>query len=105
MAAIIQNTPKFVELDLKVRLPENYLKAAQELIDVKVWDDPSLNYLLNWIIYQGLNTHFAGLLLSEGEEGKEENDAFFDKYAIREDDQLHTSEIIEMAWRKEAMRQ
>jgi hypothetical protein len=101
MSQVIQKTPKFIEMDLKVRLPENYVKAAQELLDRGIWDDPSLNYALNCIIYQGLNTHFAGLFLSGDEAEDEWVHAFFDKYGINECDQLHTSEIIKMAWRKE----
>lgn len=100
MTAIIQEKPKFCELDLKVRLPENYVKAAQELLDSGVWDDPSLNYLMNWILFQGLNTAFCGLFLAEGDELKKAI-ALFDKYGMSEDDQFHTSEIMEMAWRKE----
>lgn len=100
MTTTIQEKPKFRELDLKIRLPENYVNALQELLDSGTWDDPSLNYALNWILYQGLNVNFSGLLLAEGEE-LERAKAFFDKYGIEEDDQMHASEIMEMAWRKE----
>ena len=101
MSAIIHEEPKLVELALKMWLPENYVKAVQEILHENVWNDPNLNFALNCVFYTGLNAALMGIALPLGEKGKEENDEFLDKSNIDYRGQFYAVEILQMAWRKE----
>lgn len=74
---------KMVEMNLKVKLPENYLKAAQELIDTGKWTDKDINQALNFILAYGLSLHTTSIGL-ENAIGAENVSAFEQKHGIGE---------------------